>query len=96
MVRFWPGFATCCVAWMFVTTPSQAAGGAPEPVADQELRQRLLDATELLREPINLSARRISRGDELALCVGKFLQALFERPTFGFERVRLLQHGLCE
>jgi len=33
-----------------VTTPSQAAGGAPEPVADQELRQRLLDATELLRE----------------------------------------------
>jgi NAD(P)-dependent dehydrogenase (short-subunit alcohol dehydrogenase family) len=33
-----------------VTTPSQAAGGAPEPVADHELRQRLLDATELLRE----------------------------------------------
>ena len=34
-----------------MTTPSQRAGGAQEPVADQhELRQRLLDATELLRE----------------------------------------------
>ena len=33
-----------------MTTPSQAAGGAQEPVADHELRQRLLDATELLCE----------------------------------------------
>ena len=35
---------------MLVTSPSQSARGAQEPVADDELRQRLLDATELLRE----------------------------------------------
>jgi NAD(P)-dependent dehydrogenase (short-subunit alcohol dehydrogenase family) len=33
-----------------VTTPSQAVSGAPGPVADPALRQRLVDATELLRE----------------------------------------------
>ncbi len=33
-----------------MTSPSQSAGGAQEPVADQALRQRLLAATELLRE----------------------------------------------
>lgn len=41
---------SCRVAWMFVTSPAQSAGGAQESVADQELRQRLVDATELLRE----------------------------------------------
>ena len=33
-----------------MTSPSQRARGAREPVEDDELRQRLLDATELLRE----------------------------------------------